>query len=583
MRSLLKSISRFFQRLLHGGSRSSSRSASRELNRRPDSRPDSRPTVSTVAGSASIAAIDLAVPSALRQLLYQAIYELPQQKRTHAAQVGALLRQKDRSFSYEKYNFAKLLDLLEAVPDLVALERVDPDLGSPSSAPVYYVRPTTDIKRLLTDTLTGYDSADGWVHVDSLRRAIATQLPTFSAQKYGFIDFSSFIESRSDLIEVKADSPSYVRLCPSTAPLRVVSKPRRVSPSIRQRSGTRPVPKPPSHTILHLSRFAGFSPETLHQKVSDLAAIALRERWYFGPEPPADFPHPILKSYLRYTFIRLQHEQKVLSSTSYKYRAFNTGLLDRLLRPIYALLTQQSNQTWDLDFCIPGEGSAGKKLVAKFTRLPVAANYLANPEQAFYHLAAGGPEVDWRHVVQDNMERLPSAFIEQYAPAGFTPRDTQTLIGPAFHSYKREFAEALDADSIAYRNIVNRLEEALSRTLLKTQINYKTAVPTYYPKINSIDLLLPICLVDEDIADCAIVARREPSGKYIGHTILTMRQAYNNARLICQLDEHWLSRSMTLSQEDFDDDDDSEEFVTQDDRSTEDDSSDEGIEVTSGA
>ncbi len=529
--------------------------------------------------ASSVRVSTAAVPLALRQLIYQATYELPQQKRTHAAQVGALLRQKDRSFSYEKYNFAKLLDLLEAVPDLVELERVDPDPGSPSSAPVYYVRPVTDIQRLLSETLEGYESADGWVHLDSLRRAIAAQSPTFSPQRYGFTDFFAFIESRPDLIEYKADNLSYVRLYsssglstgpssgPSTEQSRTVAKPRRVV-SPKPRSSPRlPAPKPPGRTILHLSKFAGFSPETLNQKVSDLAAIALPERWYFGPEPPADFPYPILKSYLRYTFIRLQHERKVLSGASYKYRAFNTGLLNRLLRPIYALLTQQSNQTWDLAFCISGEGSAGKTLVAQFSQLPVATNYLAEPEQAFYHLAAGAPEVDWRHVVQDNMERLPAAFIEQYAPAGFTPRNTQELVGSAFHSYKKAFAEALDADSIAYRNIVNRLEEALSRTLLKTQINYKTAVPTYYPKINSIDLLLPICLIDEDIADCAIVARREPSGKYIGHTILTMRQAYNNARLICQLEEHWLSRSMTLSQEDFEDDDDSEEFVSEDDSS----------------
>ncbi|MEL6939153.1 MAG: hypothetical protein AAFO84_08165 [Cyanobacteria bacterium J06598_1] len=45
-----------------------------------------------------------------------------------------------------------------------------------------------------------------------------------------------------------------------------------------------------------------------------------------------------------------------------------------------------------------------------------------------------------------------------------------------------------------------------------------------------------------------------------------MRQSYNNARLICKLDEHWLSRAMTLSQADFeDDDDDSEEFEADDD------------------
>lgn len=72
---------------------------------------------------------------------------------------------------------------------------------------------------------------------------------------------------------------------------------------------------------------------------------------------------------------------------------------------------------------------------------------------------------------------------------------------------------------------------------------------------------MPICLVEEGVADCAIVARQSDSGTYIGHTILTMRQAYNNARLICKLDEHWLSRAMTLSQESFEEEeDDSEEF-----------------------
>jgi hypothetical protein len=577
MRSLFKLISRFFQQLLGSRSASSPSRPSRRLA-------ESDPPIGTLAAPS--------VAAPLRRLLYQVVYELPSKKRTHTAQVGALLRKKDPLFSYEKYNFAKLIDLLEAVPELFALERVDPEPGSPSSAPVYYARPVTNLKQLLIDGLSRYDSADGWVHLESLRDAIALQDPTFSPQKYGFSDFAAFLKSRQDLVECKADSSDYVRLVQEvTMPGRSmpvsrasISKPSAAKPSNgkpsngkpsngkpsngklsngklsngKPRNGIKPM-LPKSRTILHLAKFAGLSPEVLNQKVSDLAAIALPEPWYFGAQPPVDFAYPILKSYLRYTFIRLQHEQKVLANAD--YCAFNTGLLDRLLRPIYALLAQQSAQAWDLSFCIPGEGVAGKTLVSKFTQMPMAANYLANPAEAFYHLDSGAPEVDWRHVVQDNMERLPPAFIQQYAPRGFAPQDTQTLVGSDFHSYKKAFADALDADLIAYRNIVNRLEAALNRTLLKTQINYKTAVPTYYPKINSIDLLLPICLIDEDVADCAIVARREPSGKYIGHTILTMRQAYNNARLICQLDEHWLSRSMSLSQTDFDaDDDDSEEF-----------------------
>ncbi|MEL6454504.1 MAG: DUF3825 domain-containing protein [Cyanobacteria bacterium J06623_5] len=509
------------------------------------------------------------VSAELRQLVYQATYEMDK-RRMHAGQFGSLLRQQDAAFSYEKYDFTKLIYLLEAVPDLVALERVD----NPGAAPAYYVQPVVDIQMLLTTTLESFDSADGWVHIESVEAAIATRSPSFSPQTYGFGQLRSFLSSRPDLIEFKPDSINYLRL-------KQTSEETRTKPASR-RNGTRPVIKPsaqkagiqkakqtratgmgPAGSIIHLSRFAGFSPETLNQKVSELAAIALPERWYFGPQPPDNFAYPILKSYLRYTFIRLQHEGKILTSTSSQSRVFNTGLLDRLLRPIYALLTPYpaATQTWDITFCLPGEGQAGKFLVAHFTTLPAPANYLSDPNRVFYHLSAGSPDVDWHHVIKDNMERLPPAFIAQYAPASFIPRDTQTLSSPEFHSYKKAFSDALDADPAAYRNIVNRLEEALNRTLLKTQVNYKTAVPTYYPNINSIDLLLPICLQEEDVADCAIVTRQSDSGKYIGHTILTMRQAYNNARLICKLDEHWLTRAMGLSQESFEEEeDDSEAF-----------------------
>ena len=565
MSSLFQSISSFFKRLFGIADSGAA------LENRPVPAEDSEYSPS----------FDSRVSAPLRQLVYQATYELPQQKRTHAAQVGALFRKKDRSFSYEKYNFAKLIDLLEAVPDLVQMEKVEPDPGNSSSAPVYYVRPVTDIRRLLVLTLKGYDAADGWVHVDSLEDALTRQDASFSSQRYGFSDFHAFVQSRPDLIELKADSPSYVRLAQRKELPRIVAKPKRVlkRPRFPDANGRAASDRPTAVMIEPLSKFAGLSMEVLNQKVSELAAIALPENWYFGPQPPEDFAHPILKSYLRYTFIRLQHERKVIASESNQYRAFNTGLLDTLLRPIYALLTRPASnlpdRQWNLAFCIAGEGFAGKKLVSQFADLPIAANYLANADQAFYHLAAGTPQVDWQHVVKDNMARLPLAFLERYAPVGFTPRSTEGLTTPEFFDYKRSFIAALEADPAGYRSLVSKLEEALDRTLKRIQINYKTAVPTYYPKINSIDLLLPMCLADENTADLALVVRREPSSKYIGHTILTMRQAYNNARLICKLDEHWLTRSMILSQQEFDEDDDESEGFE-----TEESVSDNGMVVT---
>lgn len=560
MRSFLTSLTKFLQRLFQGGHRST---PSRHVE---DVITPSQPSAALQPLTNST---NTAVSPELRQLVYQATCAMPR-RRMHAGQFGSLLRKIDASFSYQKYNFTKLIYLLEAVPDLVNLERVN----NPGAAPAYYVRPVMDVKKILTKAIAHYESNsetnDGWVHVESVMEAIAAAHPTFSIQTYGYSQFKTFLQSCTDQLEFNPDSADYIRLNPQNTPNKSpASYPNNQSPRLVPKP-TRPDGKPASRdaqrAIVHLSKFARFSPETLNQKVIELAAITLPERWYFGPQPPENFAYPILKSYLRYTFIRLQHERRVIQSPNSQYYAFNTGLLDKLLRPIYGLLSPHPIKaaSWELTFCIPGEGS-GKLLVANFPQLPEPANYLNNPSKAFYHLAAGPPDVDWHHVIKDNMERLPAEFIARFAPAGFTPQNTQTLSSPEFHSYKRAFADALDADSAAYRNLVNRLEEALSRTLLKTQINYKTAVPTYYPNINSIDLLLPICLIEEDVADCAIVARQADSGKYIGHTILTMRQAYNNARLICKLDEHWLSRAMTLSQTDFEEEeDDSEEFEADD-------------------
>lgn len=579
MSSLFASFFQFLKRLFRAEPRRPKRTEGQpvhgQLSNNPDDGRLSAPEISTgskprsdlqavsagatVSQAASVSSSDIAPE--LRRLIYRATYLMPK-PRMHAGQFGSLLRRQDRSFSYKKYNFTKLIYLLEAVPNLVALDRVE----KYEAAPAYYVRPVTDMKAVLLDAIAPYSNSD-WVHIDSFEQSLAEKKPNFSLQTYGFSSFKAFLESHLDIFEFKLDT-DYLRLRSSSqfAHLESNHQPKLASPPKRRhiRPAVRPKSvRPQRQKIIHLSPFAGFSPEVLNQKVSELAAIALPERWYFGSQPPTDFAYPILKSYLRYTFIRLQHEHKVIDSPNSQFKAFNTGLLDRLLRPIYALLSPYptSAQNWDLVFCIPGEGPSGKKLVAYFDQLPAPANYLRDPSKAFYHLSAGPPKVDWSHIIKDNMERLPYAFIAEYAPANLTPLDTHTLDSSQFHAYKKAFAEALDADPIAYRNLVNRLSEALSRTLIKTQINYKTAVPTYYPNINSIDLLLPICLVEEGVADCAIVARQSDSGTYIGHTILTMRQAYNNARLICKLDEHWLSRAMTLSQESFEEEeDDSEEF-----------------------
>ena len=60
-------------------------------------------------------------------------------------------------------------------------------------------------------------------------------------------------------------------------------------------------------------------------------------------------------------------------------------------------------------------------------------------------------------------------------------------------------------------------------------------------------LLLPLDLTEDENPDVALVVELTESGAYIGQTILTMRMAYNNARLISRPDSDWLNTSLKLS------------------------------------
>ena len=153
--------------------------------------------------------------------------------------------------------------------------------------------------------------------------------------------------------------------------------------------------------------------------------------------------------------------------------------------------------------------------------------------------------MNWKHVIEDNMNRLPPAFLRQYLPA-FEFCDTEPMSKIEIGEYKAKFAEALEADAAAYREIVARLERSLELTMLRIQLNYKVAVPTYFASHNRIDLMLPLSLMDEGATDCTIVVKREHSGNYSGNTIFTMEQAYNNARLIYKPVQRWLVHPETL-------------------------------------
>ena len=289
-----------------------------------------------------------------------------------------------------------------------------------------------------------------------------------------------------------------------------------------------------------------------------LADLALEERWYYGDSEDlaeAKNKYPILKNYLIYTFMRLCHEGKVRieidPQTGEEYAAFNTGLVDRKYEYIYAIFKQESKYShtyyWYLHaFAVAGEDE-GKTLVRLFNPLPAKANYFGDRiESMLYDTSTGDLSCDYTHILVERAERFPVEFFEDNCPESFTTIDgvriseLADLDEEAQHRYFAALSQKIENDSRILKRLKNRFEDAVELAIKRVEWNYKTAIPMYFPTRNTMSLLLPLSLVDEDVVDLALVVERHPSGSYQGQTVLPLGMAYANSRLVTRPDSDWL-------------------------------------------
>lgn len=254
----------------------------------------------------------------------------------------------------------------------------------------------------------------------------------------------------------------------------------------------------------HLGGFADMGPPGW---VDELASLAEPEPWDFK-RATAPEPLPILRSYIRHTFRRLEEMQGGVGVSPDKQRAaFNTGLVTPNQEEIYAffrLNARVDRQAWrfsgfrkgsDWDFIEKFGGSP-----------PPLANYFDDPSVLLYDRRSE-LYINIDHVMEQ-IERFPKHLQENPYVA------RQLLISAEATTKKR-----------VYRN-------------------YKTAVPQYYRDKGGegrVQLLLPICLENPTRADVALVVGKTESGDaYRGSTVLTLDMAYNNARLLARPDDEWL-------------------------------------------
>lgn len=219
---------------------------------------------------------------------------------------------------------------------------------------------------------------------------------------------------------------------------------------------------------------------------------------------------PILRSYFRYTFQRLEETEGIIYSSNDKYAAFNTGLVTPTQLEIYALF-----QRHDREMRQPWKFSGFHKIsdrpfVVHFgSSPPPLANYFDDPSVLLFDRRLE-LNIDFEHIMA-NIERFP---------------------------------EKLQADPYVAQQL---LDSAIKNTRKRVYRNYKAAIPQFFRdkgrQNGSVQLLLPICLTDPAKADIALVAERigaKGEESYICRTILTLDMAYNNARLLARPDTEWL-------------------------------------------
>ncbi|MGL6078639.1 DUF3825 domain-containing protein [Methyloversatilis discipulorum] len=247
--------------------------------------------------------------------------------------------------------------------------------------------------------------------------------------------------------------------------------------------------------------------ETWETPFQKLAEKARHEEWDFQrPEfKRSGSTVPIIASYLNYTFIRLQQQSKVKLSADASKACINTGLQTPEGKDLFATFYKNPNavERDQPDWTLFGYFDAYSDKVREFEPLPDIATYIDDPsELVFDHRLE--LEVDYKHILGDNKERLPAVL-----------QGNATLARNAVEG------------------AIRQLKERLKR-------NYKLAVPHWYNE--RIQLLLPLSITDDNAADVALVAEKDAMRKkYMVRTLLTMDMAYLDARIICAPDRDWLN------------------------------------------
>lgn len=284
-----------------------------------------------------------------------------------------------------------------------------------------------------------------------------------------------------------------------------------------------------------------------------LATMVAPERWNFpGEGVGAPSRYGVLREYLTVTFHRVVEQDRVATAADGSLAAFDTGLLTPFGEDVYAVFSPNVGDiAWKLDgFATAGSGELGARLVATLPDLPQPASYLERVEDV---VCQPGRMLilDTEALLGEQVGRLPRAFLaDQLADSPEASRLLREGVdagsGRLGRGACRDLARAIKADPGLYRRMARALQDATSLSLRLAQASFRMAAPAFDPATGTMRLLLPLCLVDDGVADCAMSLELMPSGAYRGAAILSLPRAYACARVVSRDQPAWLSPEIVL-------------------------------------
>ena len=296
---------------------------------------------------------------------------------------------------------------------------------------------------------------------------------------------------------------------------------------------------------------------------TDIAELAQPETWGFGPGD-----YSILYNYIVQTFYKLRRDGLVLENDERTFAAMNTGLVTPRYNDIFMCFRpnpKPGKQPWTYaGVCTHNDNDPARKQLSMqlrrtFEKMPRRAKFFTDVSDIVFD-ASKPITCNWDHILIENVDRIPTDFLanQLYGKNAAEMRELVESIdydpdrgsdGDPFGDHatgkaKEQFdqlREFLRDNPIYFNRLQDMMEGALDRACKRAEFSFRTGVPSFYPTINKIQILLPLCLSDEDEPDCALVMAKDVHGNYEGMTILTLRMAYNNARLLCRPESEWLS------------------------------------------